>query len=440
MLNIHDNIKERLEYFKSIYKIPHIIFHGPSGGGKRTILNDFIYSIYNNNRKIIKSYVMTINCAHGKGIKFVRDELKFFAKTHIHSEGGNIFKSIVLLNADKLTMDAQSALRRCIELFSHNTRFFMVVENKYKLLKPILSRFCEIYVPLPIINGNPINIYKYNFVPTESISMWKKILQFTKKYGSLKDKYSSSKNATSLKDTINSTHIYPVLSIASRNIQVEYSSVNNNKNNEKKLLLANSSMGYPIYDSLGIMYPKSVHQFILYSNNNEKQLKQLQNYFLTNLLFYLIIITKTSQKFFDNKIFEVVPDITRITGFTDIDDSFLIKTFRLSANDLIGYRKYVESGEGRLDISTLREIKTFKLQTNKDTVKRIQDEIKEKLDEENIKQMKKDVKNITKKQIKHAAILTKKEGTKHDIHINKSKKVSKGVVSFGGKTRKIITH
>ena len=162
MLNIHENIKERLQYFKSIYKIPNIIFHGPSGGGKRTIVNDFIHSIYNNNRKIIKSFVMSINCAHGKGIKFVRDELKFFAKTHIHSEGGNIFKSIILLNADKLTMDAQSALRRCIELFSHNTRFFMVVENKYKLLKPILSRFCEIYVPLPIINGAPTNIYKYN--------------------------------------------------------------------------------------------------------------------------------------------------------------------------------------------------------------------------------------------------------------------------------------
>jgi hypothetical protein len=162
MLNIHENIKARLQYFKSIYKIPNIIFHGPSGSGKRTIVNDFIYSIYNNNRKIIKSFVMSINCAHGKGIKFVRDELKFFAKTHIHSEGGNVFKSIILLNADKLTMDAQSALRRCIELFSHNTRFFMVVENKYKLLKPILSRFCEIYVPMPIINGNPVNIYKHN--------------------------------------------------------------------------------------------------------------------------------------------------------------------------------------------------------------------------------------------------------------------------------------
>ena len=104
---------------------------------------------------------MYVNCSHGKGIKFIRDELKFFAKTHINSNGGNIFKSIILLNADKLTMDAQSALRRCIELFSHNTRFFMVVENKYKLLKPILSRFCEIFVPEPIVNNKVVNLHKY---------------------------------------------------------------------------------------------------------------------------------------------------------------------------------------------------------------------------------------------------------------------------------------
>ena len=109
---------------------------------------------------------MYVNCAHGKGIKFIREELKFFAKTHINSNGGDIFKSIILLNADKLTIDAQSALRRCIELFSHTTRFFIIVEDKYKLLKPILSRFCEIYVPEPIYNGNNINLYKYNLDKT----------------------------------------------------------------------------------------------------------------------------------------------------------------------------------------------------------------------------------------------------------------------------------
>jgi DNA polymerase III delta prime subunit len=109
---------------------------------------------------------MYVNCAHGKGIKFIREELKFFAKTHIHSNGGDIFKSIVLLNADKLTIDAQSALRRCIELFSHTTRFFIIGEDKYKLLKPILSRFCEIYIPEPMQNGESINLYKYNLNET----------------------------------------------------------------------------------------------------------------------------------------------------------------------------------------------------------------------------------------------------------------------------------
>jgi len=162
LLDIHNPIKEKLDYFYEIKKIPHIIFHGPSGTGKNTLLNNFICKIYDNNKDKIKDFVMYVNCAHGKGIKFIREELKLFAKTHINSNGGDIFKSIVLLNADKLTMDAQSALRRCIEVFSYNTRFFIIVEDKYKLLKPILSRFCEIYVPETIIDGKYINLHTYN--------------------------------------------------------------------------------------------------------------------------------------------------------------------------------------------------------------------------------------------------------------------------------------
>ena len=162
MLNIHQNIKDKLDFFYSSHKIPNLLFHGTTGSGKRTIVSEFIHKIYDNDREKIKTFVMYVNCSHGKGIKFIRDELKFFAKTHINSNSGNTFKSIVLLNADKLTMDAQSALRRCIELFSHNTRFFIVAEDKYNLMKPILSRFCEIYVPEPVINGSIVNLYKYN--------------------------------------------------------------------------------------------------------------------------------------------------------------------------------------------------------------------------------------------------------------------------------------
>jgi len=204
MLQIHSEIKEKLAYFNKICKIPNIIFHGPSGSGKRTIVNEFIKNIYNNDKTIIKSLVCYVNCAHGKGIKFIREELKFFAKTHINSNGGDTFKSIILSNADKLTMDAQSALRRCIELFSHNTRFFIIVEDKYKLLKPILSRFCEIYIPEPIINGLIVNLYKYNIDDTFKI----KDIKNTRNEWLKKELLKYNKNIETINNNINELIIF----------------------------------------------------------------------------------------------------------------------------------------------------------------------------------------------------------------------------------------
>lgn len=163
---IHKDIHTKLDVFIKNRKIPNIIFYGPRGSGKTFILSRFISSVYDGDKTAIKNYVMRANCAHGKGIRFIREELKFFAKTNIDLKDGAIFKSVILTNADKLTIDAQSALRRCIELFSYSTRFFIVVENKDSLLKPILSRFCDIYVPQPILMGcggigAPVNLHSY---------------------------------------------------------------------------------------------------------------------------------------------------------------------------------------------------------------------------------------------------------------------------------------
>lgn len=146
-----ENIKSKLNYFYESNNIPHIIFYGCSGSGKKTLLFDFLHRLYDNKQKA-KTNTMIVNCAHGKGIKFIREDLKTFAKSNLKYHSKINFKSIVLLNADSLTTDAQSALRRCIELFSYNTRFFIVVENKERLLNPILSRFCEIYVPKCLLN------------------------------------------------------------------------------------------------------------------------------------------------------------------------------------------------------------------------------------------------------------------------------------------------
>ena len=162
MDNNHSLIHEKLNTFINTKRIPNIVFHGENGSGKHTILKNFVNKIYNNDKEIIVKYVMHVNCSHGKGIKFIREELKLFSKSNINTKEGHIFKTIILLNADKLTTDAQSALRRCIESFTHTTRFFIVINDKNRLLKPILSRFCEIYIPKLITNSKEVNLHKQN--------------------------------------------------------------------------------------------------------------------------------------------------------------------------------------------------------------------------------------------------------------------------------------
>lgn len=140
-----ENIIQKLHKLYETKNIPNIIFHGSNLTGKKSVLEYLIKMVYKTSENISK-YVLIINCAHGKGnIKFIRENLKHFANTIINKNDNYLFKSIILLNADKLTIDAQSALRRCIEIYNHSTRFFIIVDDKFKILKPILSRFSDIY-------------------------------------------------------------------------------------------------------------------------------------------------------------------------------------------------------------------------------------------------------------------------------------------------------
>ena len=150
--------------------LQNLLLYGNNLIGKKTLLEQLLLYIYKN-YKNIENNTLILNCSLGKGnIKFIRDNLRFFANTIIHKNITN-FKSIVLLNADSLTLDAQSALRRSIEIYN-NTKFFIVTANKSKIIRPILSRFCEIfcninnmnsiYKSLTINNNNNNNNNKFN--------------------------------------------------------------------------------------------------------------------------------------------------------------------------------------------------------------------------------------------------------------------------------------
>ena len=192
-IDIHVNIKEKLHGFVEQNQVPNMLFHGPSGSGKRTLVKQFVDKLYINE---CNDLVMYVDCGHGKGIKFIREEVNYFAKMNCSNVS---FKLIVLLNADKLTIDAQSALRRTIELYCKNTRFIIIVHEKSKLLKPLVSRFCEIFVPLPLINEKNVNLHHY-----------KKEIGFldleTKKTNALKNKMKKISNDSSIEDLFELTN------------------------------------------------------------------------------------------------------------------------------------------------------------------------------------------------------------------------------------------
>jgi replication factor C small subunit len=142
------------------HNIPHILIYGDSNIGKRKILNKILNHIYSYELK--KQYCMVIQCATCKGIKMIRDDIKEFAKQYANPV---CFKSIILYDADNLTIDAQYSLRRCIEIYSKNTRFFIVTSNKDKLLNPICSRFIHMYIP---------SVNKKRVIPNITIDIEKK--------------------------------------------------------------------------------------------------------------------------------------------------------------------------------------------------------------------------------------------------------------------------
>lgn len=177
--------------------LPHLLINGGYGSGKKTILFNLIRYIYNNDSQLIKKYIMILNCTQDKGIRMIREDLKFFAKTNIpnivfNDKHSVQYKVIVLLNAEYLTIDAQSALRRCMELYSKTSRFVMVVTKKEKILKPILSRVCDIFCPQPKIDNVLINMNSY--IANKNLDLTNFYKSFNKKLSSSINQFIKNKN------------------------------------------------------------------------------------------------------------------------------------------------------------------------------------------------------------------------------------------------------
>ena len=119
--------------------MPHLMFSGSAGVGKTTtalcitkqILGDYA-----------KDYTLELNASDERGIGMVREKVKKFSR--FAGMADVPFKIIILDEADEMTSDAQTALRRIIEDTAKICRFILIANNISKIIDPIQSR-CAIF-------------------------------------------------------------------------------------------------------------------------------------------------------------------------------------------------------------------------------------------------------------------------------------------------------
>ena len=117
----------------------HCILSGRPGVGKTTFINLLTKKIYKPSD--LKQNVLSLNASDERGINTVREKIKIFAKQAIYKNYK--YKIIILDEADSLTYEAQTALRRIIEIYSKTTRFCFICNYDNKIIDPIKSR-CNI--------------------------------------------------------------------------------------------------------------------------------------------------------------------------------------------------------------------------------------------------------------------------------------------------------
>ncbi len=134
-----DSITERLSSYVKSRNMPQLLFTGPAGTGKTTCALALAKEMYGEGWK---GNFIELNASDERGIDVVRGKIKEFARTA--PLGGAEFKIIFMDEADALTNDAQSALRRTMERYSKICRFILSCNYSSKIIDPIQSR-CAIF-------------------------------------------------------------------------------------------------------------------------------------------------------------------------------------------------------------------------------------------------------------------------------------------------------
>lgn len=139
-------------------ELPHLLFHGPPGTGKTSTILALAHQLFGPEK--IEERVIELNASDDRGIGIVRNNIITFTKIAIGSSDPNYpcppYKIVILDEADAMTPEAQSALRKVMETKSRITRFCFICNYLNQIIEPITSR-CVPFNFRPIDRTSIIN-------------------------------------------------------------------------------------------------------------------------------------------------------------------------------------------------------------------------------------------------------------------------------------------
>lgn len=198
-LSFHDNITEQLTKLADAgANFPHLMVYGPSGAGKKTRIMSMMRRLYGTSSiDNLKVDVKTFTTASNRKLEFnvisspchieitpsdmgnndrvvIQDLLKELGQTEALDFSGLFhiakkekdnnadeladsnstspqkrFKIVIINESEKLSRDAQAALRRTMEKYSGTIRLILVCDSTSNIIDPIKSRTLGIRIGLP---------------------------------------------------------------------------------------------------------------------------------------------------------------------------------------------------------------------------------------------------------------------------------------------------
>lgn len=160
-LDYHKKINKNMETLSSHRDIPHLIVYGPPGSGKTTRIMCFMEKMFG---KGVYCKQTTTTVIRGIDVKAISsnyhieidlssiDQRVTYDYLKLMSEGHSIFgpqstKIIFITNADYLSTQVQSSLRRTVENCTDSCRIILECQCYDKIINPLSSRCISIRIP-----------------------------------------------------------------------------------------------------------------------------------------------------------------------------------------------------------------------------------------------------------------------------------------------------